>query len=156
MDLVVVRQRFKRRAPDFKEFFHLVRYNKSVFVNLYLTTGERNYTLSFYVKQARENIYTLSFHNTGETAIYNYTTDCLIKDIHFSKKLHRFFKNVPQSPERAFARGVEIVNRVTGWKWRLVRRFCDNLLEKWYAPDEKGVAPYAVWTWRKFQAEMFL
>lgn len=50
-------------------------------------------------------------------------------------------------------RGVEIVNRVTGWKWRLVRRFCNNLLDKWYAPDVNGIAPYAMWTWRKFQEE---
>lgn len=51
--------------------------------------------------------------------------------------------------------GIEIVNRVTGWKWRLVRRFCDLLLDNWYTPDEKGVAPYAMWTWKKFQQECF-
>ena len=54
---------------------------------------------------------------------------------------------------KSFLRGIQKVNTVTDWKWRLVRRFCNNLLEKWYAPDENGVAPYALWTFKKFQQE---
>lgn len=52
---------------------------------------------------------------------------------------------------KRFTRGLSILKRAQ--RDKMVRRFCDNLLERWYAPDENGVAPYAVWTWRKFQAE---
>lgn len=52
---------------------------------------------------------------------------------------------------KSLAKGIQIVNRVL--LEHRVRRFCDNLLEKWYAPDERGIAPYAVWSYRKFVEE---
>lgn len=49
-------------------------------------------------------------------------------------------------------RGLAIVKRMR--KQKIVQRFCDNLLDKWYTPDENGFAPYAMWTWKQFQSEI--
>lgn len=181
-DLYFVRQR-TRRFKDFKEYFERIRNSpyREINVIVYITKGSTIHTLSFYSKRLPNDIYEFScvtyqeeidddntvYYNLETIALYNYRTDTLAEDVYlfnkrgnsgengwFSERLHTFFRNVPQSPARAFARGLEIVNRVTDWKWRLVRRFCDNLLERWYAPDENGVAPYALWTWRKFQNEI--
>lgn len=184
-DLYFVRHR-TRPFKDFKEYFQKIRDSqyREISVIVYLTKGNFIHTLSFYSKRLPNDIFKFSwvtyqkeegdddmnheiYYNVGNSALYNYQTDCFVEDVFlfdkfddddsgdwFSERLLTFFKNVPMTRARAFARGIEIVNRVTGWKWRLVRRFCDNLLEKWYAPDKNGVAPYAMWTWRKFQEDL--
>ena len=53
---------------------------------------------------------------------------------------------------KRFTRGLAIVKGTR--KDQIVRRFCERLLHKWYTPDENGVAPYAMWTWHKFQQEL--
>lgn len=53
-----------------------------------------------------------------------------------------------------FLQGIQIVNRVTDYKWRFIKKFCEIMLEKWYVPNEDGYAPYAAWSYKQFIMEL--
>ena len=162
-----------KRLPSFKEYFiERLKENDMEGDNQVIMNNERDVFFS-YTKQS-ENVYKLSHLSYGEdghdnifyscttfgSILYNLSTDTFDKNIYlsgkprdgangwFTHKLSYFWEIVPKT---AFKRGIDKMNGV--YKMRLVKRFCDNLLERWYTPNAEGVAPYALWTFKKFQEE---
>lgn len=49
-----------------------------------------------------------------------------------------------------YLKAINIINNIVQYKHRLVKKFVDKLLDKWFAPDAiTGISPYSRWTSQK-------